>query len=491
MTLERQLAFWAAAIALFLLFVYTVSAVLAPFVAGLALGYLLDPVADRLQRAGFSRLGASLCILTVFLSIVTAVVFFAAPILTHQLSDFVVSLPGYLTTLQGLIARISREATGDFARSVYEKLGLSTADAPSEVQKYVNDITAEATRMAAAFVKSLVSGGAALVNMAALVVITPVVAFYILLDWDNMVATLDQLVPPRHREDIRFIARGIDRALAGFVRGQALVCLFLGLWYSIGLSLLGVNFGFLIGVSAGILSFVPYVGSITAFVLSIVVATVQGWPDWSLPAEAVALVCAGLFLDGNVLSPRLVGGSIGVHPVWLMFALLAAGSLFGFTGMLLAAPAAAAVGVVLRFLVSRYRRSSFFSAPRRRARRGHDRGGRARAPPRRTIAARSRRRAALRGGGLSRLALQSRGFRNDLAMARLARSRTVAARSRGGGQEPSLRHLRAAQRRFVCRPFRPHDPAAPRRLAAARRHCRRARRGRGRDSLVSSDEFLT
>jgi predicted PurR-regulated permease PerM len=168
------------------------------------------------------------------------------------------------------------------------------------------------------------------------------------------------LVPPRHREDVRAIARGIDKALSGFVRGQALVCLFLGLWYSIGLSLLGVNFGFLIGVSAGILSFVPYVGSITAFALSIVVSTVQGWPDWRLPAEAVALVGVGLFLDGNVLSPRLVGGSIGVHPVWLMFALLAAGSLFGFTGMLLAAPAAAAVGVILRFLVGRYRQSALF-----------------------------------------------------------------------------------------------------------------------------------
>ncbi|HEY8262443.1 MAG TPA: AI-2E family transporter [Methylosinus sp.] len=359
-TLERRLALWAAAIALLLAFVHVVSAVLAPFVAGLALGYLLDPVADRLQRAGFSRLGASLCILTIFIVIVTAVIFFTAPILTHQLGGFVESLPGYLTTLQGLLARVSREATDDLARSVYEKLGLSTADAPSDVQKYVTDITSEAARMAGAFLKSLVSGGAALVNVAALVVITPVVAFYILLDWDHMVATLDSLVPPRHREDVRAIARGIDRALAGFVRGQALVCLFLGLWYSIGLSLLGVNFGFLIGVTAGILSFVPYVGSVTAFALSIVVSTVQGWPDWRLPAEAVALVGVGLFLDGNVLSPRLVGGSIGVHPVWLMFALLAAGSLFGFTGMLLAAPAAAAVGVILRFLVGRYRQSALF-----------------------------------------------------------------------------------------------------------------------------------
>jgi predicted PurR-regulated permease PerM len=368
LTLERQIALWAAAIILVIVFVRIVSAVLAPFVAGLALGYLLDPVADRLQRAGFSRLGASLCILTIFLFLLTAAIFFTAPILTRQLGDFVQSLPGYLTTLQGLLARVSREATGDLVRSVYEKLGLSMADAPSDTQKYVSDITSEAARMGAAFLQSLVSGGAALVNVASLVVITPVVAFYILLDWDPMVATLDSLVPPRHREEVRAIARDIDKALAGFVRGQALVCLFLGLWYSIGLSLLGVNFGFLIGVSAGILSFVPYVGSITAFVLSIVVATVQGWPDWLLPAEAVALVGVGLFLDGNVLSPRLVGGSIGVHPAWLMFALLVAGSLFGFTGMLLAAPAAAAFGVVLRFLVRRYRQSSFYlgaSAPAR------------------------------------------------------------------------------------------------------------------------------
>lgn len=365
-TFERQLALWAVAIATVVGVVYVVSAVLAPFVAGLALGYLLDPVADRLQRAGFSRLGASLCILSVFLILLTAVVFFTAPVLSRQLTDFIESLPGYLTTLQGLLARVGREATGDLVRSVYEKLGLSMADAPSDAQKYINDITSEAARMGAAFLKSLVSGGAALVNVASLVVITPVVAFYILLDWDDMVATLDSLVPPRYRDDVRAVARDIDKALAGFVRGQALVCLFLGLWYSLGLSLLGVNFGLLIGVSAGVLSFVPYVGSITAFVLSLVVATVQGWPDWRLPAEAVALVGTGLFLDGNVLSPRLVGGSIGVHPVWLMFALLTAGSLFGFTGMLLAAPAAAALGVILRFLVRRYRRSSLFlgaSAP--------------------------------------------------------------------------------------------------------------------------------
>ncbi|WP_400767910.1 AI-2E family transporter [Methylosinus sporium] len=361
--LDRRLAFWTATILLVFALFYFLSAVLAPFLAGLALGYLLDPVADRLQTLGLSRLGASFAILTVFVVLAAAIVLLVAPVLTRQFSEFLESLPGYLTTLQGLLTHVSREATGDFMRSVYEKLGLPVSDASLDTQKYVNDLASEAARMGAAFLKSLVSGGAALVNMVSLVVITPVVAFYILLDWDDMVATLDQLTPPRYRDDVRAIARDIDRALAGFLRGQALVCLFLGLWYSIGLSLIGLNFGFLIGVSAGVLSFVPYVGSITAFVLSIIVALVQGWPDWRLLAMAVAVVSTGLFLDGNVLSPRLVGGSIGVHPVWLMFALLAAGSLFGFTGLLLAAPVAAALGVILRFAVRRYRQSALFLGP--------------------------------------------------------------------------------------------------------------------------------
>jgi predicted PurR-regulated permease PerM len=363
LTLERQLALWAAALLAIVAIFYFLSSVLTPFIAGIALGYLLDPVADRLQRAGLSRLGASLLILSIFLFLLSTVVLLIAPVLTRQLTDFIESLPGYLTTLQGLLGSLGPKLTGDFAKEIYEKLGLGTPDAPFDVQKYVNDIASEAARMAASFLRSLVSGGAALVNVLALIVITPVVAFYILLDWDKLLASIDSLVPPRHRADVHAIARDIDKALSGFLRGQALVCLFLGLWYSLGLSFIGLNFGFLIGVSAGVLSFIPYVGSITAFVFSIIVATVQGWPDWRLPATAVALVSAGLFLDGYVLSPRLVGGSIGLHPVWLMFALLAFGSLFGFTGMLVAAPTAAALGVILRFALNRYRQSSLYLWP--------------------------------------------------------------------------------------------------------------------------------
>ena len=145
------------------------------------------------------------------------------------------------------------------------------------------------------------------------------------------------------RPQARVLARDIDKALAGFLRGQSLVCLFLGLWYGIGLSLTGLNFGFLIGITAGVLSFIPYVGSLTALVVSCIVAVVQGWPDWTLLLMALAVVGTGQFLEGNFLSPKLVGGSVGLHPVWLMFALLAGGSLFGFTGLIVAVPAAVAI----------------------------------------------------------------------------------------------------------------------------------------------------
>jgi predicted PurR-regulated permease PerM len=159
---------------------------------------------------------------------------------------------------------------------------------------------------------------------------------------------------------VRAIARDIDAAIAGFLRGQSLVCLFLGLWYGIGLSLIGLNFGFLIGISAGLLSFIPYVGSLTALVLSAIIGIVQGWPNWSLFLMAMAVVGSGQFLEGNVLTPRLVGASVGLHPVWLMFALFAFGSLFGFAGLLVAVPVSAAIGVLARFALHSYLDSSLY-----------------------------------------------------------------------------------------------------------------------------------
>ncbi len=359
---ERQLTLWGVTLLALGLALYFLSPVLAPFVAGTALGYLLDPIADRLQRLGLSRLGAAGLLLVVFLFVVGAAAVVLIPILSHQLAGFLTSLPGYLQTLHGLLTQWSERVTSDSINGWLREFGFGGA-ATFDAQKYINDLTSQAATLLGDFVKSLLWRGYALINVVSLIVITPVVAFYMLLDWDHLVRIIDDLIPPRHRDDVRSLARDIDRALAGFVRGQSLVCLFLGIWYAVGLSAIGLNFGFLIGVSAGFLSFVPYVGSITAFVLSIIVAIVQGWPHLNLPIEAVAIVTTGLIMDGYVLSPRLVGASVGLHPVWIMFALLAFGALFGFTGLIVAVPVAAALGAFMRFLAQRYRASALYQHP--------------------------------------------------------------------------------------------------------------------------------
>ena len=224
----------------------------------------------------------------------------------------------------------------------------------AQIQKSVGDFVAQGAQWLLDAFTSLVSGGAALFNFLSLMIVTPVVAFYILVDWHKMTAKLNSWLPLEHREHLRKIAREINHALAGFIRGQSIVCLFLGVWYGLGLTLIGLDYGFLIGVVAGVLSFVPYLGSLTALVFSLSLALFQGWPSLKLFALALGVVGTGQFLEGYVLSPQLVGESIGLHPVWLMFALLAFGQLFGFVGLIIAVPTAAAIGVVARHLIGLY-----------------------------------------------------------------------------------------------------------------------------------------
>ena len=360
--LERQFLFWGLALAAFLAAALALSSILAPFVAGAVLGYLLNPVAERLQKAGLSRLGAAFLLLAAFIFIFGVALLLLVPVLARQLEGFISSMPGYLAALQNLFSEWSGKLTANY-NALLKEHGLEASMPMLDIQKYVNEFVGDGAAHLGDFARSVLSRGVALINIVSMMVVTPVVAFYMLLDWEHTVAILDSLTPPRHREDVRMLAREIDKAMGGFFRGQSAVCLFLGSWYALGLSLIGLNFGFLIGVAAGVLSLIPFVGSITAFVLSISIALVQGWPDWHLPLEAIAVVSFGLFLDGNVLSPRLVGASVGLHPVWLMFALFAFGALFGFVGVVVAVPVAAAMGVFLRFGVQRYRASAYYLRP--------------------------------------------------------------------------------------------------------------------------------
>ena len=360
MRIERQIGFWIGALALLILFLWTFSGVLLPFAAAFVIAYLLDPLADRLQSLGVNRLVATLLIFAGCVTVLALILTLIVPVLIHQFAEFIRALPDLLSKLHALISIAGGKLAKDYAGPLLQRLGLSGN--ASDVRAGVGDLAAQAAAWTAAFLNSLVTHGFALISLVSLIVVTPVVAFYMLLDYHRMIGAIDGLVPPRHRGVVRHIASEVDRAMAGFLRGQSLVCLVLGTWYGLGLSLIGLNFGFLIGITAGFLSFIPYFGSLSALVVASIVAIVQGWPHWYLLAMTLGVVVTGQLFEANILSPKLVGDRVGVHPVWLIFALFAFGSVFGFTGLIIAVPVAAATGVILRVLIDKYRASELYTS---------------------------------------------------------------------------------------------------------------------------------
>jgi predicted PurR-regulated permease PerM len=346
---RRQIIFWLAAALILTLFLYMFSDILLPFVAGMVLAYFLDPVADRLQRLGLSRVMATVVILITFVVVLVLAFVILVPVLATQMSEFAGKLPEYLTRLQALITSFDPQW-------LEQRFGVDAAS----LKEGLNSVLTSGFGLLTTVFTSIWSSGVALVSVVSLFVVTPVVAFYMLLDWDRMVSTVDSWVPRDHVKTVRAIATDINTATAGFVRGQGTLCLVLGAMYAIGLTLTGLNFGILIGLFSGLISFIPYVGSLTGLVLAVGVAFVQFWPDWTMVVAVAAVFFIGQFIEGNILSPKLVGKSVGLHPVWLMFSLFAFGALFGFVGLLIAVPAAAAVAVLVRFAISRYLESPLY-----------------------------------------------------------------------------------------------------------------------------------
>jgi predicted PurR-regulated permease PerM len=346
---QRQLIFWLVALLVFVLALWLLSDILLPFVAGLAIAYLLTPLTDRLERLGVNRLAAALLIITVVVLTLIYLILLVAPLLGGQLSSFIESAPGYVTKLQALLSDPSRPW-------VQKLLGAGFS-----ADKSMGDLMTQGVGWLTAFLHSLWSGGRALVSVFSLVVVTPVVAFYLIYDWHRMIRTVDGWIPVHQRNTVRALAREIDAAISGFLRGQTGVCLILGSFYALALTLTGLNFGLLIGLISGLITFVPYVGSMTGLILSLGVAVAQFWPDYGSILMVLGIFLVGQFLEGYVLSPKLVGESVGLHPVWLIFALLAFGYLFGFVGLLVAVPLAATIGVLVRFALRRYLESSFYT----------------------------------------------------------------------------------------------------------------------------------
>lgn len=346
---QRQLLFWLAALAVLVLMLWLLSPILLPFIAGLAIAYLLTPLTDRLERAGVNRLAAALVIISVVVLAIVLLILMVAPVLGGQLASFIENVPGYVGKLQTLL--------NDQSRPWVQKL----MGAGFSADKSFGDLVTQGMGWLTTFLKSLWSGGSALVSLFSLIVVTPVVAFYLIYDWHRMVRTVDGWVPVQQRDTVRQLARETDAAIAGFVRGQSAVCLILGSFYAVALTLSGLNFGLLIGLISGLITFIPYVGSMTGLILSIGVAVAQFWPDYYSILLVLGIFLFGQFIEGNVLSPKLVGESVGLHPVWVIFALLAFGYLFGFVGLLVAVPLAATIGVLTRFALKRYLESSLYN----------------------------------------------------------------------------------------------------------------------------------
>jgi len=348
--LRRHIRFWAIAALVLVGLLYLFSDILLPFVAGMALAYFLDPVADWLERHGFSRLMSTTIILISFIVVFALALVVLIPLLASQLSDFTAKLPDYVSQLQSLVTSIDPEW-------IERRFGVDAQD----LREGLNSLLSTGLGFLTTVFKSIWSSGVALVSLASLFVVTPVVAFYMLLDWDRMIAKVDSWVPRDHVETVRELASDINASTAGFVRGQGTLCLVLGTMYAVGLTLTGLNFAILIGLFAGLISFIPYVGSMVGLVLALGVAFFQFWPDWISVGLVAIVFFAGQLIEGNILQPRLVGKSVGLHPVWLMFALFAFGALFGFVGLLIAVPAAAAIGVLVRFAIDRYLASPLYT----------------------------------------------------------------------------------------------------------------------------------
>ncbi|MBV9970519.1 MAG: AI-2E family transporter [Xanthobacteraceae bacterium] len=351
MTWSRPVTFWIGLAVVLLATVVLLREILLPFVAGLVLAYMLNPLANRLERLGFNRLVAALVIIGGSAFAFAGLLLLIVPLVVRELAFFLDNLPAYFRQLEAL--------TNDETQPWLKKLvgeGLGSAE------QSIGELATFAVNWFASMVRSVWSGGQALISVFSLALVTPVVAGYLICDWNRMLAAIDNWTPPAHRPTVEALAREIDDTIGGFVRGQGTLCLILSAFYAAALKLAGLHHAILIGLGAGLVSFVPYLGSLTGLVVSTCVAIAQFWPSWIAIAVIPGIFLVGQTVADYVLSPYLVGRRVNLHPVWMIFALFAFGYLFGFVGLLIAVPLAAACRVLLRFGLTHYYASALYSA---------------------------------------------------------------------------------------------------------------------------------
>ncbi len=346
--MNKRILIWLGITFFILFFLYEVRAILLPFVIGMLLAYLLDPLADALERRGVSRTTATAQITIGFLIVLVGAMVIVAPIIYHQMQQLITNLPAIIEWARNNVYPSIQTFT-----NYLDKANLTDSNA-------LQGASANVSGWVSGVVTGIFASSLAILNFFSLLLIAPVVTFYLLRDWDNLVAKAHELLPREHADTIKEQLKLVDATLSGFLRGQLNVCMILGLFYAVTLQLAGLNYGIIAGLLFGLLVIIPYAGTVLSAFIALVLAIVQ-FDDWTRIAIVAAIFAFGQFMEGNFLAPRLVGKKVGIHPVWLIFGLMAGGALFGFIGVLIAVPVTAVIGVFIRFAIQRYLQSTLYA----------------------------------------------------------------------------------------------------------------------------------
>lgn len=339
---------WIGIVTAIVLLLYALKPMLLPFVLGLGLAYLLDPLADRLESKGLSRNSATAVVLGSFFAVFGVLGTLLVPTIYDQALGLINSLPDVWHKMEAMLTS-----------GVNDVMARLSPEEAMQISKAVGGQGSAIAGFATDMLQSMWRSGMALVNILSLLFIMPLVAFYCLRDWDRMVAKIHKLLPRRHADTIKTLLRDMDKALSGFLHGQFMVCVMLATYYSIALNIAGLRYGLLMGLLSGFLVFVPYIGTFAATVAALCLAYVQ-FGNFSDVGIIWAIYLVAQFVEGNFITPRVVGERVGLHPAWIIFGMLAGGTLLGLVGVLIAVPMTAITGVLVRFGVARYLESELY-----------------------------------------------------------------------------------------------------------------------------------
>jgi predicted PurR-regulated permease PerM len=352
--LSPHATFWLVFLALALFALLLFSEILLPFAAGMVLAYLFHPLVKRMRRIGIHQGAAAFAVIAAIALVIAVILAIILPPVLEQLGELIRKFPSYIDRAKAYID----QHYGAYLHPIRQRVASpQQGGAPADASQ---QIVQSAVPWIVTHLQDLMSRGLSLFNWLALVFLTPVVTFFLLRDWDKMIASIEELIPRRDAPKIRELALEINSTISGYLRGTLIVLLIVSAFYMVSLGLIGLNYGLLIGLGAGLISFVPYLGSTTGFLISGGVAMAQFWPDYTKIGLVLGIFVVGQIIEGNVLTPNIVGNKVRLHPVWLLFALIASGYLLGFTGLLISVPLAAAIGVLVRHAVRRYYESEIY-----------------------------------------------------------------------------------------------------------------------------------